>query len=73
MYEIVEMYATFENGQDLYLDIFTSKEEAKATGLMVEKGYVILSEDGYVAADTNDIYFDYSEAVDGLVSLESVN
>lgn len=71
MYEVIEVYATFESGQDLYKDIYTSFEEAQETQLMVVPGWVIIDTHGYVAEDTNDIYFDYSEAINDLVGLES--
>jgi hypothetical protein len=70
MYEIIEAYATFTDPQDVYVDIYTNEEEAEATGLHVEKGWIIIDENGYVAEDTHDIYFEYSEAVHELMELE---
>lgn len=70
MYEIIEAYATFEEYGNVYKDIYTDKLEAEETGLPVEKGWIIIDQDGFVPDDTHDIYFDYSEAVNDLIELE---
>lgn len=70
-YEIVKVYATFADPAGMYKDIYTDENEAKDTGLLVVGGWIIIDANGYVAEDTNDIYFDYSEAMNDLVGLEA--
>lgn len=68
---ILEQHVTFVGDGDLYIAFYDKKEDAEATGFQVQTGWVILDDNNHPAEDSQDMYFDYSQAIEDLLTLES--